>query len=87
MIRNLFLALLALGLSLAGTLPVIAETRTPSNESTPQVHPHSNYTVFYRHDHHHPWRVYGEYRSHHDAHHAADHLRRQGHDVRIEQSF
>jgi hypothetical protein len=50
----------------------------------PVVAHDSIYEVFYRHDHHHPWRLHGTYHSHHDAHHAADHLRSHGYEVHID---
>lgn len=87
MLRKLSLAFLALALTFAGTLPTNADAQGLIAPRTTQHHPHSSYTVLYRHDHHHAWRVYGQYSSHHDADHAANHLRGQGYEVRVDQSF
>ena len=45
---------------------------------------HATYELWYRTDHHHAWRLYGSYHSHRAADHAADHLRGQGYEVRID---
>ncbi len=47
---------------------------------------HAHYAVYYRHGHHHPWRLHGEYHSRHEAEHAADQLRHQGYEARVQLS-
>jgi len=67
------------------SVPASAETRYPSGQQPvgAQAH-HPTWEVFYRSDPHHGWRLYGTYHSHHQADHAADHLRHHGYQVRIE---
>ena len=45
---------------------------------------HSTYEVLIRSDHHHPWRLYGVFHSHHAAHDAAHDLQHDGYEVRID---
>ncbi|MBI2806254.1 MAG: hypothetical protein HYX68_14845 [Planctomycetes bacterium] len=80
---NSFLAaILFLGLSFAGNFPTGVDAHEPT--ATPSAHADPTYyTVLYRHDNHQPWRSYGQYGSHHEADRAADHLRHQGHEVRV----
>jgi transposase InsO family protein len=44
---------------------------------------HGHYHVYYRADEHHPWKLYGTYRSHGEAHGVAQHLREQGCQARV----
>ncbi len=57
-------------------------TQTPG-ETEQAAGLHGRYEVLYRYDHHDAWRVYGTYHSDRDAHHEANHLRRQDYQVRV----
>lgn len=72
----------ALGL---GALGAVSTPVAADDKPTGSVSLHSTYEVWYRVDHHHRWRLYGTYHSHHAAHHAAHHLQHHGYEVRIDQ--
>ncbi len=79
MFRKLIIAA-GLGFSILASVPSPAVAA-----NTPAVAPlHATYEVWYRTDHHHGWRLYGTYHSHHAADHAADHLQHQGYEIRID---
>lgn len=79
MFRKL-LVVAALGFGVLAVVPTPADA---GDRITGSASLHSTYEVWYRVDHHPPWRLYGTYHSHH----AADHLRHHGNQVRIDQHY
>jgi hypothetical protein len=77
MFRKITLA----GLTVLGLALPLGMTAT-ADAHPPMEYRHRVYEVLYRR--HHEWHVYGSYRDHEDAERAAHHLRREGHEVRIE---
>ena len=70
----------SLGLALLASDPAATEAA----DSTRAVSLHSRFEVWVRADHHHPWRLYGTYHSHHAADDASHHLRHHGYETHID---